>query len=665
MTNDERRTTAPLQRIEAFILIGVLWLAFGLRAYHLDFQSFWSDEGISVLRSGLPLGQMLREMPVEHVPGYFVLLHFWLPLTGGNDFALRFFALWPSVLSVALAYRLAVELGRNDDATRREGAGYHGSLAFAQAAGMAAALLLATSAFQVWYAQELRMYSWLLAAALASNLFFWRLICLPLGPDIDDELSRTISWLSMGYALTTALAIYLHYYGFLVPLAQTVFIVGWTVYSRKWRTFVLWTTAGIAVFLLFLPWLPRALDIFGFSGWREAGNPWLIPWRYLTAYTVGDPMAGAWRTWLPWLYGALTVIGAFAWWRRRPLTSLFLLVQVFVPLGVVFLLALRNPDFHERYLIAITGPLLLLIGGGIAAPLLRLRGEHRVASLQSPVSNLQSLITLLPPLLLALSLAATNGLALDRLYHDESLHKPEFRGAAQRIQRREQPGDVILVDGPDPEKVFLHYYRGDAPVHDLRPLLDADGDEVAAALTDLTADAPRAWGVLYFHTPGPVQHWLATHGWSSAPSDHNDIRVTLYGMPHEPLPSQPLDVAFGPDLVLERAAVSESPLARGDLLRTTTEWQVLQPLPDYKFSLRLVDGAGNVVLADDYAPQNWFAPTSTWAVGPGIDRRSLLLPTDLSPGPYRVTLRLYDPATGVAMETEAGPDVTLAEVAVE
>ena len=86
-------------------------LAFALRVYHLDFQSLWSDEGISLLRSSQPLGQMLRLMPVEHVPGYFVLLNFWLPVAGTADFALRFPSLIPSVLVVALAYRLGADLG--------------------------------------------------------------------------------------------------------------------------------------------------------------------------------------------------------------------------------------------------------------------------------------------------------------------------------------------------------------------------------------------------------------------------------------------------------------------------------------------------------------------------------------------------------------------------
>ncbi|MEZ4660266.1 MAG: hypothetical protein R2911_22130 [Caldilineaceae bacterium] len=84
---------------------------FAARAFHLDYQSFWSDEGISLLRSNQPLGQMLALMPVEHVPGYFVLLHFWLELAGQSDFALRFLSLWPSVLGVVLAWRLALDLG--------------------------------------------------------------------------------------------------------------------------------------------------------------------------------------------------------------------------------------------------------------------------------------------------------------------------------------------------------------------------------------------------------------------------------------------------------------------------------------------------------------------------------------------------------------------------
>jgi hypothetical protein len=105
-------------------------------------------------------------------------------------------------------------------------------------------------------------------------------------------------------------------------------------------------------------------------------------------------------------------------------------------------------------------------------------------------------------------------------------------------------------------------------------------------------------------------------------------------------------------------------MAAGDLLRVTTHWQVDAPLPEYKFSLRLLGAVGQVVVADDYEPQNWFAPTSQWSTGAVMDRRALLLPPDLPPGSYLVTLRLYDPLNGVPVETPAGQDVQLGHVEV-
>ena len=92
-------------------------------------ESLWSDGRYQHPTLSQPLGQMLRNMPVEHAPGYFLLLHVWFPLAGTGDFALRFPSLIPSVLTVAIAYRLGADLG-----SRR--------------AGLAAVLLLATNAFR-------------------------------------------------------------------------------------------------------------------------------------------------------------------------------------------------------------------------------------------------------------------------------------------------------------------------------------------------------------------------------------------------------------------------------------------------------------------------------------------------------------------------------------
>lgn len=622
------RLTSHASRL---ILLTTLLLAFALRVYHLDGQSFWSDEGISLLRSDQPLGALLANMPTEHVPGYFVILHGWLRLVGDSDFAVRFLSVWPSVLAVALLFRLGVTMGA--------GSARHATGVLAATVG---ALLLATGAFQVWYAQEARMYGWLLAATLTATLLLWQIL-----------YGARPGSAALGYALAMALTVYLHLYGFLIALAHTVFVVGWTAIRRDWRLGALWAGAGFATFLLFLPWLPRALGITQFEGWRAPGDPSLIPWLYVRAYTVGNTVPDALNTWPVLLYIGLALLGMVVWWRVRPAASLLLLLLFALPLAAVVALAVRNPDFHERYTIALAAPLILLAAGGVAG--------LRPGAWFSATSDGQRWAWL-APVLVTLVLLGVNGAALQRLYTDTSLHKPDFRGAAWRIENEERAEQVVLVDGPDPDKVFNHYYAGPNRVWDLRFLETAGWDEVDAVLREATAGKTDAWEVLYFHAPATVQTWLAVNGWATAPSDHNGIRVTRYALPGAPLATTELGVPFGDALTLERADVSAEPLAAGDVLRVSTHWFTHAPPPEYKFSLRLQDAAGQPVLARDYVPQNGFAPTPVWIVGqPATDQRGVIIPPDLAPGTYTVTLRLYNPADGVAVETARGPDITLGQ----
>ncbi len=606
--------------------LALILAAFGLRAYHLDYQSLWSDEGISLVRSSLPLGALLAQMPVEHTPGYFVLLKGWLALTGTQDFALRYLSLLASVAAVPLLARLGMDLG-------------------SARAGWLAAALLAANPFQVWYAQEARMYSWLLATGLLATVAGARLITQP--------------WPRRGWGLwalyvaTTTATIYLHYFGFLVPLAHTAFALVWLVTGQDRRGLWRWVAAGVTVALLFAPWALRAIALLAFEGWRAPLDATQVPWLLLRAYSVGEispTWAGAFWARLPWVYAALALVGLAAWTRRRLWSGVLLGVVAAVSVAVVWLLVVRQPDFHVRYPIFISAPLLLLVAGGIGGLDPYWWGARRGAAWL--------------PVVVAAALVAAGWPSLDRAYHDAGVQKPDYRSAAAAINAGVRSSDVVLVDGPNPELVFLHYYAGSAPVHDLRPLADAAWADVDHTLAAATADATRAWELLYFHAPGPVQVWLATHGWPAAPSDHNNIRVSLVGLAAGPLTPRALGVAFGEALELVAAQV-QATATRGDLVRVTTQWQTLAPPPEYKFSLRLAAGDGSVLLADDYAPQNWLAPTHQWAVGAAAeDRRGLRLPADLPPGVYTVTLRLYDPATGVAVETAMGQDVQLGEVEV-
>lgn len=617
--------------IQTLLIVGVLLLAFALRAYRLDGQSLWSDEGISLLRSERPLPELLDTMPVEQMPGYFVLLHGWLEVAGTDDFALRYLSLWPSLLVVALAYRLAAAMG-----SRR--------------IGLMAAALLATNAFQIWYAQEARTYSWLLAIGLLSSLLFWRLLTT------EQRRGRGYWGTLLAYAVSTASVVYLHYYGALVPLAHAFFIGCWTLYWRDWQFLRHWMGAGLLGLLLFLPWAPRVLSIFDFPGWREPVDPWQIPWQVLTRYTAGSSLPAAWQPWLPWLYLALIGLGLIGWWRVGGRALFFMLSCTFIPLGVTFAIALQTLDYHERYTIVATAPLLLLAAAGLAIlPL----PNPRIGRSRQVVYWFGQLVSIA---LLGLLLAG-NGSALKPYYLDDSYHKPDFRAAVDVIERFGQDGDIVILDGPDPNLVFLHYYHAPYPIYDMRPYINRPREESYAAMVDQTTDAQRVWEVLLFHEPRGVQEWLARNGWSTPAQDHNGIRLTLYGLTADGLQEQTVNLPVGDTLLLTTTATPRLPLTGGDLLAVSTQWTALQPPPDYKFSLRLINSLDEIVLAQDYVPQNWFTPTSTWPVGaPMVDRRGFLLPADLPTGTYQLTLRLYDPANGAVAETPMGQDIDLGPV---
>ncbi len=90
----------------------------------------------------------------------------------------------------------------------------------------------------------------------------------------------------------------------------------------------------------------------------------------------------------------------------------------------------------------------------------------------------------------------------------------------------------------------------------------------------------------------------------------------------------------------------------GGVLPVTLTWQATEVvnLP-YKTFVHLSDANGQLVAQSDDIPNCGAAPTNTWAVSqPVTDRHMLRLPTELPPGPYTLTVGLYEPQTGIRMD---------------
>ncbi|HEM62277.1 MAG TPA: hypothetical protein ENO24_08300, partial [Chloroflexi bacterium] len=137
------------------ILLLLVLLAFGLRLYHLDYQSLWRDEMDAILFARQELGQLLALFvkPGHNGPLYYLILHGWVRLAGDSEFSVRFPSLVCGVLGVPLVYLV-------------------GRLWLGSTASLTAATLATTSPYLVWYGQEGKMYTLVLLLSLLSTYVY-------------------------------------------------------------------------------------------------------------------------------------------------------------------------------------------------------------------------------------------------------------------------------------------------------------------------------------------------------------------------------------------------------------------------------------------------------------------------------------------------------------
>jgi mannosyltransferase len=614
---------AARTNVQNLLLLALMLAAFALRIYHLDAQSFWSDEGISVIRARNDFGALLAALPLEHMPLYFAGLHVWMQLTGEGDFAVRFFSLFFSVLAVPLVYDLGAIVERQR--TLRQSAPNQGAF---PAFGFFAASLAVINPLQIWYAQEARMYSLVVALCAGAAWCLARAYVLHCESKADaDSPTRAEKRYWLGFALLGAGALYTHFFASLTLVALGL----WTaVAARKMRS--LWRpllASTALVGLLFVPWLPRAVAALGFPGWQPAADPLSLPGRYLVAYTLGTTLAEPW-TWLALGFLVLLAIGTWLLARRGMLGGLALF-GVFVPFVIMMLIALKKPGYQERYLIVVT-PFLFVIFG---AALDRLRG----------MTGWPNRFKVAPFAAGAALVGVTAFFSINNLYFEPSFAKPDYRAAAQYVDSLSRAGDGLIFDGPDPYKAFYRYFsRQRVTAFDATNFDSEDPSDADQFLNQQVPQRDRWWVVLYFHPAGPTEDWLARYGYQTSSHWFNGIRVLLYATPTEAALQTLRPTSVQTSLPLQIASVRTLPTVHaGDILPVIIRWQPAGPLPeDYQASVRLLDANGNRVRQLDRRPLDGRVPTSQWKPGEVVeDRYGLLVPEVAAEGQYSIEVILY------------------------
>jgi mannosyltransferase len=398
-------------------LLPILLLAFLMRIAYLDAQSLWWDEAFSFSMSIVDLPSVLANAVHDrvHPPLYYVLMHFWLSL-GHSEFLLRMFSVFCGTMSIAIMYATAALIGGKRLATL-------------------AALLLAVSPFNVWYSQEVRMYSLTALLVLATSFFFLRLLR-------RDTLSN---W--MAYGSCTLLAIYSDYLHLFIILAQAMFLI---ILRKTYRTTLnRWVRCMAVLGVLFLPWVAV---IFAAGGFYHSALSWIPPAQiadlFWTIYSFGlGPTSNPGNPLN--LIAALLLISlavhGLVLLRRKPRDHQqnmgFVLLWLLLPLLLTFFISLdwHLPQQRSIYIDRFFNPLL---------PAFLILSSFGICHLfeRRKVIGVAAVIIILIP---------TAG-SLYNLFFNEDYARDQWRQATTEIRESTRSGDILLLRPH--HYVPLYYY---------------------------------------------------------------------------------------------------------------------------------------------------------------------------------------------------------------
>jgi len=650
-------------RLGLWVLLAVLLLSFGLRVYRLGADSLWYDETVSVHLAGKSLPALVAHTAGDiHPPGYYVLLHLWTRLAGNSDLAVAYPSLFFGLLLVVLAYRVGVQV-------------------FGPRAGFLAAFLVAISPYNVWYSQEVRMYT--LGAALGMGLLGAVLPLLAEPSTPGPQASKRL----ILYALFGALGLWVLYYFAFLLVAINLMVGLWWLAARRsrgvgWGWLGRWALAQVALVLLYAPWIPVA--------WRQATDPPVPPWRGFTA--LGDLVMETWtalgmgqsvqmaRVWPALLlFAVLFVLGLLAK-RLSPRLrgglggdqSLpwFLAGYVFVPVLLIYLASFVVPLYHVRYVLPYSTPFYIICGAGLAWLWQRWR----------PAAWLTMAAVVL-----------CSGISLHTYYTEPHQSSDDHRAAARFLGERWRPGDAVLVNAGYAYTALVTYWDGQpiawrgrlvgdgaagwqeaarrGPVVFQTGAVDGDpslgwGDpesdfyamsraETAEALERLSAEFDRLWVYRIYDTvtdpDGTIRLWLDEHGTRFEDrvfGGESQLRVQGFLTTRDPTAGadQPLDEGLADgSLRLVGGSSLAAPVEVNGVLDLALVWQVVSsPGQDLVLFAGLFDEPGQRWAQTDERPLGSLYPAEAWQVG-SLVRTPLQIrvPPGTPPGRYRLEAGWY------------------------
>jgi mannosyltransferase len=609
-----------------WIVVALTLAAFAIRVYRLDYFALRGDESFTVQFSSLPAAELFEGIrSVEpNPPLYYYALRGWMFLAGQGDFAPRFFSLFFGVLLVPLVYVFGRSL-------------------LTERVGLMAAAIMTVNPFQIFHSQDVRNYTvWPFFMVLAA-WWLWRAL----------RRGQARNW--AGYTVTTLLALYTHYFTVFVIVADNLFAAslilwrGWvgTAYAqRRWRLLRIWIAVQLTVVAGLLAWLLIG-STHAVTSISAGTAPDAIEMLRLTysALLVGQSAPKAQQVWIMLPALLLMGIGIVTMAREKPLSLRWLLLVIVTPLLGVFIASRFRPLYEPRYLNQTAPFLYLLAAKGVTG----VWGRPRWRAVATTAGIIWLVLA---------------GYVYGQAQFNPRFAKsPDWRARALYLQENQEPGDVIVMNYPDPS--LSYYYRGAAPLLYVPGgyLDDKRRAETEQTLQELLRSYRRIWLLPQpdpsWDPDGTVERRLqrsADRVW------HGSImgeRAQLYETPSVfPAHFTAWPITFERGIQLAGYRWPRESARAGEPLEVVFYWQPAQRVPqDYNVFTHVTAADGAVLAQKDNAPVNGTYPTSQWLPGELIvDRYEIQLPPDLPSGEYPLELGLYDWRTGNRLRTSDGSD---------
>ncbi len=412
---------------------GLLPLGIVLRLFHLGKLSLWYDECASIELSKLVdrkfsfLSPLLNNEPPMNPLLTFIWgsildsIRFWERYTVGDDFAWRFLPCLWSILSIIVFYRVAKRMVDRPFTV------------------LTATFLFVISPFQIYYAQELRIYSFYVLLNLLGLLFLLRIL----------SKNQWRDWIGLGCVFV--LLMYSHYFSVWAIFTTNLFILilmglGRRDLFRKW----FWTNfvAGLLVLpAVYLAWFFH--EIVSNIRYVWYPNPTiktgLITWKNFFAGYIPNSS-------IYWCLFVLSLL-LFVWglWSyRRPVENgLYVFLISLLPIFAnVFFWGARHFSFYEHR---------LFIFSGVVALFAIAQGIHGIR-----FQPTRFLILFIFTLLTVVCIKDYYQLKL----HPIDMHrlgvydKVDFRSCAEWIRKNYKEGDIVIYPSHFMAPSMRHYLEG-------------------------------------------------------------------------------------------------------------------------------------------------------------------------------------------------------------